>query len=153
MVRHYQYTVVRHARATPQTLFDIVADGSRWSEWAGPLISFSTWDSLGPNGDGGVGAVRAVGTARSPMREMTTVHEPGRRHGYTILANRPVQNYTAEVCFTATDSGTRIDWSGRYETRWRLVGAAYLLMVRYVIRVLANKLVIAAEARTATPSD
>jgi hypothetical protein len=150
MVHRYEHVVIRHTCATPQTLFDIVADGSRWSEWARPLISFSKWDSLGPGDDGGVGAIRAVGTARFQTREMTTVHEPGRRHGYTILANRPVQNYNAEVQFAASGDGTRIEWRGGYDTRWRLVGAAYLRVIRYVLDVLADKLVIAAEASEAS---
>jgi hypothetical protein len=153
VIRHYELLVIRHARATPQTLFEIVSDGSRWSEWARPLISFSRWESLGPEGDGGVGAIRAVGTRRLQTREMTTVHEPGRRHGYTMLASRPVRNYHAEVRFVVDGDGTRVEWRGEYDTRWRLVGAAYRRVVRFVIGTLASKLVVAAERMDVLPKN
>lgn len=149
MTRAYEFVVVRHTLATPHTLFDVVADGSRWSEWAKPLISYSAWETRGPDDDGGVGAIRAVGMRRSPTREMTTIHEPDHRHGYTILADRPVQNYHAQVTFTEEPGQTRIEWRGTYETRWRAVGLGYQLVLRVVLTTLADKLVAEAERREA----
>jgi hypothetical protein len=149
MTHRYEIAVVRHARATPQTLFDVLADGSRWSEWARPLISYSAWETRGPGDDGGVGAIRAVGARQFPTREMTTIHEPGYRHGYTILADKPVQNYQAEVTLTEDGDRTRIDWHGSFDTRRRAIGLAYRAVVGYVLRTLADKLVAEAERRDA----
>lgn len=126
-------------------MFAIVSDGARWSEWAAPLIPYSTWERLSPAGDGGVGAIRAVGRRRRPTREMVTLHEPGHRHGYTMLTDGPIRDYQAEVSFAADAYGTRVTWRGRYETRWRAVGAAYWLVLRVVLGTLTRKLVTAAE--------
>ncbi len=149
MTRHYEVLVTRHAQATPGTLFDVVADGSRWSEWARPLITYSAWETRGPAADGGVGAIRAVGTPRFPTREQTTTHEPGRRHGYAIISKTPVRNYQALVTFTPEQGGTRIDWRGTFESRWRVVGLGYRAVVKYVLTTLSAKLAIEAERRDA----
>lgn len=122
-----------------------MSDGSRWSDWARPLIPYSAWETRGPADDGGVGAIRAVGTSRKPTREMTTIHEPDRRHGYTMLADGPIRDYQAEVTFIEDGRGTQVTWRGRYETRWRVVGLAYWLVLRVVLGTLSHKLVAAAE--------
>ena len=149
MTHRYEVLVTRHTQATPSTLFDVVADGSRWSEWARPLINYSIWETRGPADDGGVGAIRAVGTPRFPAREQTTIHEPGHRHGYTIISKTPVRNYQAQVTFTPEQDGTRIDWHGTFESRWRVVGLGYRAVVKYVLTTLATKLLIEAERREA----
>lgn len=122
-----------------------MSDGSRWSDWARPLIPYSAWETRGPADDGGVGAIRAVGTRKKPTREMTTIHEPDRRHGYTMLADGPILDYQAEVTFIEDGRGTQVTWRGRYETRWRVVGLAYWLVLRVVLGTLSHKLVAAAE--------
>lgn len=144
-MNRYECVIRRRAAASPRTLFEIVSEGSRWSEWAKPLIPYSAWESRGPADDGGLGAIRAVGTRRKPAREMTTIHEPDRRHGYTMLAGGPIQNYQAEVSFTEGADGTLVTWRGGYETRWRVVGLAYWLVLSVVLRTLSRKLVTAAE--------
>lgn len=148
MTRRYECVIRRRSTATPQTLFAIVSDGARWSQWAAPLIPYSTWESRGPAGDGGVGAIRAVGIRRRPTREMTTIHEPGHRHGYTLLAEGQIRDYQGEVSFVEDTDGTRVTWRGRYETRWRAVGAAYWLVLRVVLGTLTRKLVVAAECKS-----
>ncbi|WP_454792864.1 SRPBCC family protein [Mycolicibacterium lutetiense] len=147
MYPHFECVVRRRTTASPQTLFAIVSDGSRWSEWAKPLIPYSAWETRGPADDGGVGAIRAVGTRKKPTREMTTIHEPDCRHGYTMLTDGPIRDYQAEVSFTEADGGTQVTWRGGYETRWRVVGLAYWLVLRVVLGTLASKLVTAAERR------
>lgn len=147
-MNRYECVIRRHTTAAPRTLFAIVSDGSRWSEWARPLIPYSAWETRGPADDGGVGAIRAVGTRKKPTREMTTIHEPDHRHGYTMLADGPIRDYQAEVTFTEDAHGTQVIWRGRYETRWRIVGLAYRLVLRVVLGTLSRKLVTAAEGRS-----
>ncbi|WP_216616203.1 MULTISPECIES: SRPBCC family protein [Mycolicibacterium] len=144
-MHRYECVIRRRTQAPPRTLFAIVSDGSRWSEWASPLIPYSAWESRGPADDGGVGAIRAVGTRKKPTREMTTIHEPDRRHGYTMLADGPIRDYQAQVTFEAADGVTQVTWRGRYETRWRVVGLAYWVVLRVVLGTLTRKLVTAAE--------
>ncbi|ODR22228.1 SRPBCC family protein [Mycolicibacterium porcinum] len=148
MNHHFECVIRRRTTASPRTLFAIVSDGSRWSDWARPLIPYSAWETRGPADDGGVGAIRAVGTRKKPTREMTTIHEPDRRHGYTMLADGPIRDYRAEVTFTEDGHGTQVTWRGRYETRWRVVGLAYWLVLRVVLGTLAGKLMTAAERRS-----
>ncbi|MEB3031617.1 SRPBCC family protein [[Mycobacterium] nativiensis] len=148
MAHRFECVIRRRSAASPQTLFAIVSDGARWSQWAAPLIPYSTWECLDPDGDVGVGAIRAVGRRKRPTREMITIHEPDSRHGYTMLIDGPIQDYQGEVTFAEDADGTRITWRGRYETRWRAVGMAYWLVLRAVLGTLARKLVAAGE-RTA----
>jgi hypothetical protein len=149
MTHRYEVLVTRYTQATPSTLFEVVADGARWSEWARPLIRYSAWETRGPADDGGVGAIRAVGTPRFPAREQTTIHEPGRRHGYTIVSWTPVQDYQAQVTFSPERDGTRVDWRGAIESHWRVAGLGYRTVVQYVLTTLSAKLVIEAERREA----
>ncbi|TMS50305.1 SRPBCC family protein [Mycobacterium sp. DBP42] len=144
-MHRYECVIRRHTTAPPPILFALVSDGSRWSEWARPLIPYSAWETRGPADDGGVGAIRAVGTRKKPAREMTTIHEPGRRHGYTMLADGPIRDYQAEVTFAESAGGTEVTWRGRYQTRWRVVGLGYRLVLRVVLGTLSRKLVTAAE--------
>ncbi|BBY34528.1 hypothetical protein BST33_10580 [Mycolicibacter minnesotensis] len=145
MVRRYACVIQRHSTASPQALFALVSDGARWSHWAGPLIPYSTWESMSPAGDAGVGAIRAVGRRARPTREQVTIHEPPVRHGYTLLAGGPIHDYRAEVTFVEEVGGTRVTWRGRYETRWRAVGVGYWLVLRVVLGTLTRNLVAAAE--------
>ena len=145
MTRRYEYVIHRRTVASPRTLFALVADGAHWSQWAAPLIPYSAWECRDPDGGVGVGAIRAVGMRRWPYREMITIYEPGRRHGYTMLTDGPLQDYQAEVVFDEDADGTLVTWRGRYETRWRAVGVGYWLMLRVVLGTLARKLVAAAE--------
>lgn len=147
MVHRYECVISSRTTATPQTLFALVSDGAGWSKWAAPLIPYSTWESLSPAGDSGVGAIRAVGRRKRPTREMVTIHEPPGRHGYTMLTDGPIRDYQAEVTFVEDSEGTQVTWRGRYETRWRVVGMAYWLVLRVVLGTLTRNLVAAAERK------
>ena len=139
--------MTRESRASATTLFDIVCDGSRWSEWAHPLIRYSAWETRGPQDDGGVGAIRAVGAKQRPTREMTTIHEPGKRHGYTLLGGGVIRDYHAEVSLDEGRNGTRIQWTGRYHTKFWVLGAAYWLLLRSLFGTFTKNLAKAAERR------
>lgn len=78
---------------------------------------------------------------------MTTIHEPGRRHGYTMLSSGPIRDYHAEVSFDKGHNDTRIKWSGRYHTTSYLLGAAYWLMLRSILGTFAKNLAKTAERR------
>ena len=78
---------------------------------------------------------------------MTTIHEPGRRHGYTMLGDGAIRDYHAEVSFDKGRNGTRIQWSGRYHTTSYFIGAAYWLMLRSILGTFAKNLAKVAERR------
>jgi hypothetical protein len=85
----HHYLVVATSRATPEQVFDLLADAPRWREWAGSSIRESGWVS--PTTDA-VGAVRKLG--RKPIYTLETITEFERPHrmSYTVTG-LPVRDY------------------------------------------------------------
>src|SRR5205814_5153718 len=69
--REYSFEVTARSSADPATLFALEADGSRWSEWAKPLVPQSFWERTGDPAPGGVGAIRRLGLRPMVGREET----------------------------------------------------------------------------------
>ncbi len=78
---------------------------------------------------------------------MTTVHEPGKRHGYTLLGGGVIRDYNAEVSFEEQPNGTRIEWTGRYNSSSYVAGVAYRLMLRSLFGTFTKNLAKTAERR------
>jgi hypothetical protein len=114
MVTQSSYAVSGHADAAPETVFEILADGSGWSRWAGPMIVKSWWEREGTPAPGGVGAIRALGMKHVGSREEIVAYDPPTHLAYTILSGLPVLDYRADVRITPDGTGTRIDWSGTF---------------------------------------
>ena len=51
------------------------------------------------------------------------------------------------MSFTPEQDGTRIDWHGTIESRWRVTGLGYRAVVKHVLTTLSAKLVIEGERR------
>jgi Polyketide cyclase / dehydrase and lipid transport len=85
----HHYLVVATSRATPEQVFDLLADAPRWREWAGSSIRESGWVS--PTTDA-VGAVRKLG--RKPICTLETITEyerpPHQEEGHRSRACRAV---------------------------------------------------------------
>ena len=66
----FRFEVNRTSSAPPETLFRLETDGSRWSEWAKPLVMQSRWAREGEPVPAGVGAIRrsAPGPCSSAKR-------------------------------------------------------------------------------------
>lgn len=136
------YLVVTTSPATPEQVFDLLADAPRWREWAGPSIRESAW--VTPTTDG-VGAVRRLG--RRPLYTRETISEFQRPHrmSYTV-AGLPVRGYRCTVELAPHDGGTEIRWSGRF-TAPRLLARPLRALLRRTVREFAT-----AAAAAATPS-
>src|SRR3954464_5873604 len=107
-----------HAAAPAADVFAVLADASRWHEWAGPMIDRSEWEREGDPAPGGVGAIRRLG--RWPMftREQIVEYDPPLHLAYTILSGFPVRGYHADVDLHADEQGgTAIHWSGAFEPK------------------------------------
>lgn len=52
-------------------------------------------------------------TAAVRALSCSTIHEPGHRHGYTLLAEGRIRDYQGEVSFVEGSDGTRVTWHGR----------------------------------------
>ena len=50
------YEIMVRTAATPQAVFDLIADAPGWRRWAGPLAQRAIWGREGDPAPGGVGA-------------------------------------------------------------------------------------------------
>jgi hypothetical protein len=144
--RTFSFEVRRTSSAPPATLFELEADGSRWSEWAKPIVLQSSWEQEGdPRGE--VGAVRRVGTWPIFMREKTIEYEQDRRHVYEVIGPRtPAHDYRAEATFTANAAGgTDLVWRGSFTEGVPGTGPLMRAVFGGAIRILSGRLVKAAE--------
>jgi hypothetical protein len=55
------YEFIVESRAARTEVFAVLADATRWREWAGKMITVSEWEREGDPAPGGVGAVRKLG--------------------------------------------------------------------------------------------
>ena len=106
----HTYLVVATSRATPEQVFDLLADAPRWHDWAGSSIRESGWVSSTTDA---VGAVRRLG--RKPIYTLETITEFERPHrmSYTVTG-LPVRDYRCTVELAPVRGGTEIRWSGRF---------------------------------------
>ena len=142
--RTFSFEVRRTSSAPPATLFQLEADGSRWSQWAKPLQS--SWEQQGdPPGE--VGAVRRVGRWPIFVREKTVEYEPDRRHAYELIGPpSPAKDYRAEATFTPNAAGgTDLVWRGSFTEGVRGTGPVMRAVFGGAIRLFSAQLVKAAE--------
>jgi len=145
----FSFEINRTTSAPAATLFRLETDGARWSEWAKPLISQSSWERQGDPAPGGVGAVRKVGMWPMLMREKTIAYEKDRRHAYAQIGPRlPAKDYRAELLLTPNATGgTDLRWIGSFTERMRGTGPLMRVFLRGVVWFLARQLVKAAERK------
>jgi uncharacterized protein YndB with AHSA1/START domain len=109
------YECTAQSAAPPAAVFEVIADATRWHEWAGFMINVSEWEREGDPAPGGVGAIRKLGRWPAFTREQLLDYEPPRHLAYTILSRGPLRGYHADVDLEATATGTTIRWSGAFE--------------------------------------
>ncbi|HVK21460.1 MAG TPA: SRPBCC family protein [Actinokineospora sp.] len=142
----YAFEVTASSTADAATIFALVADGARWSEWAKPLVSYSAMESIGDPAPAGVGAVRLLGHKPLLVREETLEYEQDRRHRYALRTPGPIKDYTAEITLTPRDGGgTDLVWRGSFGERVPGTGVVLRLGMNKFIAALTKKLVRAAE--------
>lgn len=144
--KSFTFEVTRTSSASASTLFALAADGSRWSEWAGPLIPSSSWARRGQPDPGGIGAVRKLGVGPLGVKEETTAYEQDTLHGYKLLGLAPVSGYHAEVRFAPTADGrTEITWRGEFTERLPGTGPIFKRALSAAIGQIATRLTTYAE--------
>ena len=75
----------------------MLADATRWQDWAGSMITVSEWEREGDPAPGGVGAVRKLGRPPAFAREQILEYDPPHHLAYTIVAGIPVRGYHADI--------------------------------------------------------
>lgn len=144
----YDFTV--HAVAPPEVVFAVLADATRWHEWAGFSVATSEWEREGDPAPGGVGAIRRLGRAPMYGREQITEYDAPVHMAYTILSGIPVHGYHADVDLLADATGTTIRWSGAFEPKVPGTGALLGVVLRRVVLGYGRAAAAEAERRVAT---
>ena len=148
--RAFSFETAAHARADASTLFRLVTDGSRWSEWAGLVAPRSAWERQGDPAPDGIGAVRRVGLWPVVVREKTVAYERDRLHAYVLVTRAPLRDYRGEVTFEPReDGGTAVVWRGTFTELLPGTGRPVAAALRLTVRYLTRRLVREAERRTA----
>ena len=138
------YVVESHSTASPDTVFAVLADASRWQEWAGPAVPRSWWEPGSPAG--GVGAVRRLGRGPLSSREEIVEHDPPHRLAYVLRSGEGLHHYRAKVDLQAQpDGGTHIVWSGTVDTTVPGLAAPLIMVFRRLVGGFATRLAREAE--------
>jgi hypothetical protein len=138
------------SRARPHTVFALLEDGSRWSDWAGPFVPRSRWEVPGVP-VGGVGAVRRLGIGPLASLERVVEHVPDQRLAYVVDSWAPYRDYRAQVDLVpTTGGGTSIVWQAQFSPKVPVTGGLLRLGLRGIVAGFARRL--AAAADSAEPS-
>ena len=110
----YEFSVACNAPA--DVVFEVIADVTRWHEWAGWSVGASTFERVGEPAPGGIGAVRKIGRWPVFTREQVIEYDPPHHYAYTVLSGFPVRGYHADVDLIPDGgSGTTMRWAGAFE--------------------------------------
>jgi len=144
----YEFTVV--SRAVPADVFAVLADATRWREWAGRMITVSEWAREGDPAPGGVGAVRRLGRPPAFALEQILEYDPPHHLAYTIVRGLPVRGYHADVDLLPTATGgTSIRWAGAFEPKIPGTGALFAAALHRIVHGYAAGAAAEAERRAA----
>ncbi len=145
----YEFTVP--SSAPPGAVFEVLADATRWKDWAGSMITVSEWDREGDPAPGGVGAVRKLGRPPAYALEQILEYDPPHHMAYTIVRGIPVRGYHADIDLVATpDGGTTIRWSGAFEPKIPGTGAMFAAVLGRIVQGYGRAAAAEAERRANT---
>lgn len=144
----YEFTVT--SRAMHTVVFEVLADATRWREWAGPMVTVSEWEREGDPAPGGVGAIRRLGRPPAYALEQIVEYDPPHHLAYTIVRGLPVRGYHADIHLLPTATGgTAIRWSGAFEPKIPGTGALFAATLHRIVHGYAAAAATEAERRTA----
>jgi uncharacterized protein YndB with AHSA1/START domain len=133
----------RIARATPEKVWALVSDATRYPEW-GPwrAAEYRRPGDASPRGPGAVQWLQS--SHRYLLRYPVSIEkilevDEGRFLAYTVVGGIPVRNYRGEVTLTPADGGTHIRWVGNLDatTRGRLVWRGLRTLYPQIVDALA----------------
>ena len=146
----YEFTVL--CTAPPEGVFEVLADATRWKDWAGSMITVSEWEREGDPAPGGVGAVRKLGRPPAFALEQILEYDPPHHLAYTIMRGIPVRGYHADVDLSvAPGGGTTIRWTGAFEPKIPGTGALFASVLGRIVHGYGRAAAREAERRVAQP--
>ena len=145
----HRYHVDGYSSAPSEVVFAVLVDGPGWADWA-PGVKVATYECEGEPAPHGVGAIRRLGAGRGPVsREQVVAYEPSTFFAYAALSGPlPWKGYRAEVRLSPGPAGvgTRIDWTGSFESRVPGLGG----FIHRMVAGFATGLVTESERRAAS---
>ena len=141
-----ELAVGARSAAPPEVVFAILADGARWSEWAGPAVPSSRWEREGDPAPGGVGAIRRLGRSPFVGREEILEYDPPRHLAYTVLSGIPVRSYRADVDIEPDGDGSVIRWRSTFEPKIPGTGPLLRRLLTRLLGSFARRLAAKASA-------
>ena len=133
------YEIMVRTAATPQAVFDLIADTPGWPRWAGPLAHSAVWEREGDPAPGGVGAIRKVGRWPQFGREQIVEYEPPHHLAYTVLSGVPVRDYRADIDIVPEGAGTMIRWRATFTPKIPGTGALCAIVLRKIVGGFARR--------------
>ena len=118
--------------ADPDTVYELLANGSTWPVWS-PLDSFELRDE-GEGAPEGLNAVRVFRTGRTTSIERLVELRPGKRLSYVLLEGLPLNNYRADIDLEPLDGGTSIRWHSTFDPKRAGTGWIYRFVLGKFIR-------------------
>ncbi len=115
--------VSRTSTATPNAIFALLSEPTRWPTWS--PISASAIETPSPHGSGGVGEVRRLCTGRITSRERVVASETPHHFAYVLLSGLALRDYRADVRVRPTATGSEITWRSTFGAKIPLAGALY----------------------------
>ena len=142
----YVIDVRARSSAPREAVWQLLADGRSWSDWA-PWQRSELEQEGSPPPDG-VGAVKRLIRWPTVTRERVTAFEPERRLAYEMMSGLPLRGYQAEVTLTEAEGGTEIRWHSEFDGA-KIPGTASLFrwMLHRFIADVAKRLAREAERR------
>ena len=104
MRRRREIDIRVQTAASPEIVFDLLADGSTWPAWS-PIESVELERPGSPTREG-VGAIRRNRRGRVTGRDELIEVVPPRRFAYRSLSGVPVRDYVGEVDVEPTATGS-----------------------------------------------
>jgi hypothetical protein len=141
--------VERVSRASPEQVFALLADVTRWTEW-GPFTRAELERPAPGDDPNGLGSVRRLQAPGAPAsHERVIAYEPGRRFGYELVHGLPLRDYRAHVTLEPLPGGTRITWHSEFRPKLPGTGWFYRAVLQGFIARATRQLAEAAEVAAA----
>jgi Polyketide cyclase / dehydrase and lipid transport len=147
VARSYEFEASAHCAASPEAIWPLVGQATRWKEW-----SWMTRTDLLREGDpppDGVGALRRFAFGPGGSKEEVVAWDPPHHLGYVVVRGLPVRSYRADVHLDQDDTGTVVTWRCRVEPLVPGTGGALRVALRAMVGGFARRLCRYADAQAA----
>jgi uncharacterized protein YndB with AHSA1/START domain len=144
------FVISRPIAAPPDTVFDVVTDHRRYSEYT-PLRKVVLEREGTPEPDG-TGAIRALHLAGPPIREEVLDFERPSRFTYTVISGLPVRDHLGTVTISENGSGSLMRYEIETTPTIPVVGFAVVGTLKLGVGRLMAGVAAEAERRAGTPN-